>query len=84
LRTSPTDAEQRLWSVLRGKQMDGYRFRRQHPLGKFVADFVCLSEKLVVEIDGGQHAEQCGADRRRTLWLEKQGFAYCVSGITRY
>ncbi len=70
---SPTDAETRLWSRLRRKQFEGHRFRRQVPLGVYVADFVCPDARLVVESDGGQHAERA-ADTGRTAWLETQGY----------
>jgi very-short-patch-repair endonuclease len=56
LRQNPTDAEQRLWSRLRGRQIDGCRFRRQVPLGSYVVDFACLAARLVIEVDGGQHS----------------------------
>jgi very-short-patch-repair endonuclease len=74
LRSNPTDAETRLWSRLRHKQIDGHRFRRQVPPGPYVADFVCLDARLVVEVDGGQHAERAAQDTSRTAWLEAQGF----------
>jgi very-short-patch-repair endonuclease len=71
LRLTPTDAETRLWSRLRKKQLDGFGFRRQHPLGPYVADFVCAEARLIVEVDGGQHAEE---DDTRTRWLEGRGY----------
>ena len=74
LRKSTTDAERKLWSVLRRLQIDGHRFRRQHPIGVYVVDFVCLAEKLVIEVDGGQHAENIQADDARTAWLESSGY----------
>jgi very-short-patch-repair endonuclease len=74
LRGAMTDAECLLWRHLRGRQMDGCRFRRQHPFGKYIVDFVCLEARLIVEVDGGQHAMNEAADRRRTAWLEGQGF----------
>ena len=73
LRKNPTDAETRLWSRLRRKQLDGHRFRRQVSLGPYVADFVCFEARLIVEVDGGQHAERA-ADTARTAWLEAQGY----------
>jgi very-short-patch-repair endonuclease len=73
LRKSMTDAERKLWSLLRDRQLDGHKFRRQHPLGSYVLDFACLEQKLVVEVDGGQHAES-ERDRQRTAWLEAQGW----------
>jgi very-short-patch-repair endonuclease len=74
LRNAPTEAERRLWSLLRKRQLDGCRFRRQIPLGPYVADFMCLKERLVVEVDGGQHAVRQDQDAKRTRWLESQGF----------
>jgi very-short-patch-repair endonuclease len=71
LRRAPTGAEIRLWSRLRRKQLDGFRFRRQHPLGSYVVDFFCAEAKLVIEVDGGQHADDSKA---RTLWLEARGY----------
>src|SRR3546814_4480211 len=57
LRRNPTDTERELWQSLRGKQLDGAKFRRQHPFGDYILDFACIERKLVVELDGGQHAE---------------------------
>jgi very-short-patch-repair endonuclease len=71
LRLTPTDAEIRLWSRLRRKQLEGFRFRRQHPLGPYVVDFFCAAAKLIVEVDGGQHAED---EEARTNWLEARGY----------
>jgi very-short-patch-repair endonuclease len=69
-----TDSERKLWSGLRGEQL-GVKFRRQHPLGIYIADFACLSPRLVVEVDGSQHAEQQGYDAKRDAFLKSQGFA---------
>jgi len=74
LRKNLTDAEQHLWRHLRLRQIGGHKFRRQHPLGNYIADFVCIECKLIVEVDGGQHAEQLGYDAARTAWLEAQGY----------
>ncbi|MEZ5792660.1 MAG: endonuclease domain-containing protein [Nitratireductor sp.] len=57
MRREPTDAEAALWSMLRGRQLEGLRFRRQHPIAGYIVDFVCLDAKLIVEADGEQHAE---------------------------
>ncbi len=74
LRNNMTDAERFLWQQLRRKQMNGYKFRRQFPLGKYIVDFVCLEARLVIELDGGQHAEQGTYDAKRDEWLNEQGF----------
>jgi len=74
LRKNMTPAEQRLWKHLRGKRLGGYRFRRQQPLGQYILDFVCVDAKLVIEIDGGQHAEQTAYDETRTRYLQNLGF----------
>ena len=74
LRANMTEAERKLWSLLRRKQLQGFRFRRQVPLGRYVADFACMSAQLVVELDGGQHAERSEHDARRTAWLESVGY----------
>jgi len=74
LRSSPTDAEIRLWSRLRRKQRDGFRFRRQQPIGHYIVDFFCPAAKLVIEVDGGQHAALENDDARRTHWLEARGY----------
>jgi very-short-patch-repair endonuclease len=73
LRASATDAEIRLWSRLRRRQLEGFRFRRQQPMGSYIVDFFCPDAKLIVEVDGGQHAEST-TDERRTQWLEAQGY----------
>jgi very-short-patch-repair endonuclease len=74
LRSNPTEAEKRLWSKLRLKQIDGHRFRRQVPVGPFIVDFVCLARRLIIEVDGGQHDSRAIEDDARTAWLERQGF----------
>jgi very-short-patch-repair endonuclease len=66
LRREQTDAEARLWLRLRNSQINGAKFRRQQPLGPFVADFCCMEVGLVIEVDGGQHSERELADARRT------------------
>jgi len=72
LRKEMTPAEKKLWQVLRGNQLDGLYFRRQHAVGTYILDFVCVQEKLVIEVDGGSHLEQEDYDRERTQWLEKE------------
>ena len=69
-----TDAEKELWRHLRKRQLNNFKFRRQHPFGDYILDFVCLEAMLVVELDGGQHATQVDADSKRTLELNKAGF----------
>ena len=75
LRTAPTDAEHALWQRLRGRQLCGCKFRRQHPFGDYIVDFVCLERKLVIELDGGQHVDSMAADATRSAFLEDAGFA---------
>lgn len=74
LRRSMTDAEQALWRVLRGRQVSGVKFRRQHPFGDYILDFVCLELRLVIEVDGGHHAERAERDAVRTAHLQEAGF----------
>ena len=74
LRQSATDAEQLMWALLRDRRLAGYKFRRQHSIGPYFVDFVSLSEKLVVELDGGQHTEQTNYDGQRTHFLESRGY----------
>ena len=71
-----TDAERALWRHLRSRQHAGFKFRRQQPMGRYIVDFVCLEKRLVLELDGGQHAEsaQAAYDAERSAWLEKEGF----------
>ena len=73
LRKHATDAERLLWQYLRGQQL-GVKIRRQHPFNNYVLDFVCLQNKLVIELDGGQHAEAATKDEVRTRALAKSGF----------
>jgi very-short-patch-repair endonuclease len=74
LRENQTDVENKLWSQLRGRQLNGVKFRRQHPIGPFVVDFCCVERGLVVELDGSQHVERSDADERRTKILERFGY----------
>ena len=76
LRVKPTDAERKLWTASRFKQLGGARFRRQQPIGQYIADFFCPAAKLIVELDGDQHGsdEQMARDAARTSWLEAQGY----------
>lgn len=69
-------AERKLWARIRNKQLGGYRFRRQHTFGPFIADFACVEMRLVVELDGGQHGFNDGArDARRDAFIENEGWA---------
>lgn len=74
LRHNLTPAEQKLWAALRLKQMEGYRFRRQAPMGKYIVDFYCPAVKIIVEIDGDSHADREILDQERTDWLNEQGY----------
>ena len=74
LRRNMTEAEQRLWRFLRRKQLIDFKFRRQHPFGDYILDFVCLDAMLVVEVDGGKHGEREAEDAVRTAYLESAGF----------
>ena len=74
LRKSPTDVERILRQHVRLRQLGGYKFRRQQPLGNYIVDFVCLEKRLVIEIDGGQHSTQIAYNQRRDTWIEEQGF----------
>lgn len=74
LRQHLTDAERRLWLHLRLRRVSGYRFRRQVPIGPYIADFACLDPRIVVEVDGGQHAIQENYDAKRDAFLKEQGF----------
>ena len=73
MRRAPTEAEERLWGALRNRRLDGLKFRRQVPIGVSIADFVCMEAKLIVEVDGVQHAESLG-DMARDVVLEARGF----------
>jgi very-short-patch-repair endonuclease len=73
LRQNVTDVERRLWQKLRGAQIDGASFRRQHPAGNYILDFYCSALRLAIELDGGQHATAVSRDRLRDEWLAQQG-----------
>lgn len=74
LRQTQTDVERRLWSRLRSRSLTGHKFRRQHPIGPYVADFACIERMLIVELDGDQHGEKIEHDQQRTAYLVEQGF----------
>jgi very-short-patch-repair endonuclease len=73
LRQAMTDAEQRLWYRLRAHRFSGYKFKRQVPIEPYVVDFACLNAKLIIEVDGGQHAES-KRDEARDAYLQRKGF----------
>ncbi|GAA0723937.1 endonuclease domain-containing protein [Dokdonella soli] len=74
LRVGQTDAERWLWRHLRNRQLLGWKFRRQHEIGPYIADFVCTGAWLIVELDGGHHVAQASQDARRTEWLQAAGY----------
>src|SRR5579863_3717009 len=74
LRQNMTEAEKAVWAMLRSRQIGGHRFRRQVPLGQYIADFVCHEARLIIEIDGGQHGASSGAEIERTRFLESEGY----------
>src|SRR5258706_5828086 len=74
LRTNQTEAEAKLWKHLRAKRFSGFKFKRQQPIGPYIADFCCMRGGLVLEIDGGHHQEQQTLDEIRTQHLEEEGF----------
>ncbi len=73
LRNRSTDAEILLWKHLRAKQLEGIKFRRQQPIGRYIVAFVCFGRRIIIEVDGGQHSEE-GKDKARDAWLKMQGF----------
>ena len=73
LRRDQTDAEKKLWAHLRARRFGEFRFRRQFPIGNFIADFACLRARLVIELDGGQHLDQAAKDAWRTKLIELRG-----------
>lgn len=74
LRRSATEAERKLWPYLSARKMNGVRFNRQFPIGQFICDFVSREMRLMIELDGGQHALAAEYDVRRTRFLEYQGY----------
>ena len=74
LRREHTDAEGLLWSRLRDRQIENRKFRRQQPIGPYIADFACMSDKLVIELDGGGHAQRQTRDRERDEYLGRNGY----------
>jgi len=74
LRVRQTEAERLLWFLLRDRRLNGAKFRRQVPIGNYIVDFVCQEAKLIVELDGGQHADQVEYDTARSKWLAGVGY----------
>lgn len=74
LRRNETDAERKLWNAIRDHQLDGIKFRRQVPIGRYIADFASFRPRVVIELDGGQHAEQLRYDEACTRALAAQGY----------
>jgi very-short-patch-repair endonuclease len=74
MRREPTEAERRMWRLLRDRRLGGFKFRRQEQLGRYIVDFVCFERKLIVELDGSQHAESA-YDAERDAWLRSRDFS---------
>ncbi len=76
LRRQSTDTEQVLWKYLKAKRLNGFKFKRQQAIGKYIVDFVCFERKIIIELDGGQHAqeEQMRKDQERDNWFKRQGY----------
>ena len=74
LRQRMTDAERLLWRHLRNRELGGWKFRRQYPVGPFIVDFICVEKNVVIEVDGGQHAENEEQDLQRSAYLNKMGY----------
>lgn len=74
LRRRQTDAENLIWRHLRAKQLEGCKFRRQEPIGNYIVDFVCFEKKIIIEVDGGQHAIESREDKERDSLLKNDGF----------
>ena len=83
LRENMTDAERRIWQILRSHQMQGYKFRRQLPIGRYIADFVCHEARLIVEIDGGQHERRRHRKPSEPTSCNARAIAFCGFGTTR-
>ena len=75
LRSTPNTPEQALWSALKGRQLGGFKFTRQFPLGPYIADFVCREKCLVIELDGSQHHDNADHDRNRDLYMLQNGYS---------
>ncbi len=75
LRKNSTEAERKLWGNLRAKRLAGFKFKRQQVIGKYIVDFICFEKRVIVEMDGGQHAVNVKEDTIRDNWLKGQGFS---------
>jgi len=73
MRCTMTDAEALLWKLIRNRRIAGAKFRRQHPIGRYILDFYCDEKQLAIELDGGQHTDTVRYDERRDAWLRAQG-----------
>ncbi len=74
LRKASTDAENHLWYFLRKRNFNGFKFRRQYVIDRYIVDFICIRRKLIIELDGGQHAEAIAYDELRTAFLKARGY----------
>ena len=74
LRSHSTAAERALWALLRARRLGGHKFRRQVPLGRYIVDFLCPDQHLIIELDGGQHQDPTPYEARRTAWLNANGY----------
>jgi very-short-patch-repair endonuclease len=74
LRKNMTDAERAIWQSVRNRQLSGFKFRRQRPIGPYIVDFVCAEKKIIIEIDGGQHALNTEHDDKRSEFLRNEGY----------
>ena len=74
LRKRMTDAERLLWRHLRNRELGGWKFKRQYPMGPYIVDFICVDRNVVIEVDGGQHAENEDSDLQRSIFLNKMGY----------
>ncbi len=74
MRRNPTDAERRLWSVLRSARLGHHKFHRQVPIGTYIVDFLCRRAALIIEVDGGQHMADIAYDSARSKWLQDRGY----------
>ena len=73
MRHTPTDAERKLWYALRDRRLQGVKFRRQAPLGRYIVDFLCVAHRLIIEADGSQHSESV-RDGMRDTWFNENGY----------